>query len=300
MKYCLSNEQLADVVRAIRRDCLVMITAAASGHPAGPLGAADYNAVLWFNYLDLDPDNPEWDLRDRYVLSNGHCSALIYSLLARRGFYDPAGMITFRQPDSIFQGHPNRLKVPGLEASTGSLGQGLSIAHGMALGAKLYVQQGREDFNKVRVFCNVGDGELNEGTIWEAIASAGYRGTDNLTAMIDWNNCQIDGFADKVKDMAPIPDKFRAFNWHVIECDGHDYDAIRAAYDEALATTGKPTCIVFKTVFMKGAGEEFENLPKWHGNALPHDGLLRALKNMGYEFETVEEAYASIGEEVAL
>jgi transketolase len=256
--------------------------------------------VLWFNYLDVDPTNPDWELRDRYVLSNGHCSALNYSLLARRGFFAPEELLTFRQTGSSLQGHPNKVKLKGLEASTGSLGQGLSVGHGIALGMKLHVRQGRNEYGKVRVFVNCGDGELQEGNIWEAVMSAAHYRSDNLTMMVDYNDCQIDGFVPKVKNIAPLKEKLIAFNWDVIEADGHDFPAIQTAFEQALAIRGKPTAILFKTVFMNGAGEEFENIPGYHGRPLKEDQLIRALSTLGYEFSSVEEAYESIREEVVL
>jgi len=300
MKHDLSNERLAQLAQIIRRDVLAMTTYGNSGHPAGPLSAADYHTALWFNYLDVDPANPDWEYRDRYVLSNGHCSALNYSLLARRGYFDPAELLTFRQTGSPLQGHPNKTKLKGLEASTGSLGQGLSIGHGIALGMKLHVKQGRGEYGRVRVFVNCGDGELQEGNIWEAVMSAAQYQSDNLTMMVDYNDCQIDGFVPDVKSIAPLADKFRVFGWHVIEADGHDFDEIRAAYDEALATKGMPTVILFRTLFMKGAGEEFENIPGYHGKPLNKEQLVRAMKSLGFNHSAPEEVFEAVKKEVAL
>ncbi|RJO71497.1 MAG: transketolase [Myxococcales bacterium] len=276
MQPALPLNDVRRLARLIRRDVLVQTYAANSGHPGGPFSAADYLAVLWFRHLRIDPQNPQWRERDRFVLSNGHCSALLYSLLARRGFIPFSSLVTFRATGSPLQGHPNRLKVSGVEASTGSLGQGFPVAHGMALGAKL------AKLESVRVICNLGDGELQEGIMWEtAMAAAHYR-TDNLLAMVDFNNAQIDGYVSDIMEVEPLADKFRSFRWRVIEANGHDYEAIESAYQQAFMPDPRPTVILFRTRMMAGA-PTFENDPGWHGKPLNRDQMAVALRELGFD-----------------
>jgi transketolase len=282
-----SLDTLREQAREIRRDIILMVNHARSGHPGGPLSAADYLTVLWFNYLRCDPQNPFWEKRDRFVMSNGHCSALNYALLARRGFFNPGYLLTFRTLDSRLVGHPSRKKLPYLEVSTGSLGQGLSVAHGMALGAQL------RGWNDVTVYCNCGDGEMQEGNCWEAVTTAGYRQSENLVLLVDYNNVQIDGFLPKVKDLAPLTEKLRAFRWRVIEADGHDFQQIDGAFAEAKKRTGKPTAILFRTVMMKGC-PSFENNPGWHGRPPTDDEARVMLRELGYD-DDLEAARASLG-----
>ena len=295
-------EKLRRMAKLIRRDVLIQVTNAQSGHPGGPLSAADYLTALWFRYLRVDPKNPKWEERDRFVMSNGHCSALNYALLARRGFFDPAYLLTFRTTKSRLQGHPNALKLPGLEVNTGSLGQGLSVAHGIALGLKLLG-------SSARVFCNCGDGELQEGNIWEAVMAAGHYKTDNLVVTVDWNDAQIDGKMHQVMNVNPIDDKFEAFGWYVIVADGHDFNDILRAYDEAIDHKGDPVCILFKTTmmyplpsFMDWEGKR--NNWKWHGKPLSYEQCDQALKELyadgepdyeGKIFTSFEEARRSYG-----
>lgn len=276
-----SLEETKAIAQAIRKDALIQTYHAKSGHPGGPLSAADYSAVLWFRHLRYDVENPDWDGRDRYILSNGHCSAMLYSLLARAGYIEQKELLTFRRIGSPLQGHPNRLKVKGIEASTGSLGHGLSLAHGMALAAKKRGQ------TQVNVYVNLGDGELQEGTCWEAIMAAGHYKTDNLIAMVDFNNAQIDGYVEKVMGIEPLADKFAAFRWRVIEADGHDFDAIEAAFTEAKARNGKPTVILFKTKMMFGT-TSFVDDPGWHGKPLNEEQMTIALKELGYALSPEE------------
>ena len=290
----LSIDELRELARTIRKDVVLMTNTAKSGHPGGPVGCADYSAALIANYLRLRPKEPYWEDRDRYVISNGHCSALNFSLLSRRGFFNPGYLLTFRTTPSRLQGHPNCCKLPGVEVGAGSLGQGLSVAHGMALGAKL---NGQGD---VRVVCNVGDGEMQEGQIWEAIMHAGHRETDNLIMAIDWNDAQIDGRVRDVKRLDPIDAKLESFHWNVRWCDGHDMEDIIAAWDWAYANlgSGKPSAIIFKTIMMKGVGEEFEDIPGWHGRPPKDDEAMRMLKTLGYDYASIEEARADYGEPV--
>jgi len=232
---------------------------AKAGHPGGSLSICDLLSVLYNNELRVDPKNPKVQDRDRLVLSKGHAAPAVYAALALKGFFPEADIKTLRKSDSYFQGHPNMDKVPGIDMSTGSLGQGISAAVGMALGAKL-------DKADYRVYTILGDGEIEEGQVWEAAMFAGNRGLDNLVAFIDNNNLQIDGTMEEVNAPYPIAEKFAAFNWNTIEIDGHDYDAIEAALAAAKACKGKPTAVVMKTV--KGKGVSFmEDAVGWHGSA---------------------------------
>lgn len=232
---------------------------AKAGHPGGSLSICDLLSVLYNNELRVDPKNPKVQDRDRLVLSKGHAAPAVYAVLALKGFFPEADIKTLRKSDSYLQGHPNMDKVPGIDMSTGSLGQGISAAVGMALGAKL----DRADY---RVYTILGDGEIEEGQVWEAAMFAGNRGLDNLVAFIDNNNLQIDGTMEEVNAPYPIAEKFAAFNWNTIEIDGHDYDAIEAALAAAKACKGKPTAVVMKTV--KGKGVSFmEDAVGWHGSA---------------------------------
>lgn len=271
----LSHEQIADVARKIRLDVCLMTNLTNSGHPGGPLSMADYATWLFFNVMNIDPKDPRKNPRDRFVLSNGHCSAFNYSVLARRGFFPPKWLLTFRMSKSPLQGHPNMIYVPGLEASTGSLGQGLSQANGMALGARLKGE------TSTRIYCNCGDGELQEGNIWEAAMTSAHYRLDNLCLMVDYNDVQIDGQVEQVMGIAPLADKFRAFNFHVITADGHDLKQIEAAFDEAKATKGRPTCILFKTLMMKGV-KPYEDNFRWHGKPLSDDELAVAFQELGW------------------
>jgi len=294
----LTEEELTQTARLVRHDILLMCNAAKSGHPGGPLSAADYLTALWMNYLDCEPKNPFWEGRDRFVLSNGHCSALNYALMAHRGYFSRGYLLTFRTLGTRLQGHPSKVKLPGVEVSTGSLGQGLSVAHGMALGARMRGVPERT------VFCNCGDGELQEGNIWEAVMHAGHRETDNLVLSVDFNNAQIDGYVENVKGIEPLADKFEAFRWRVHIANGHDMSDIVKAWEWALEGTpkrghpcGQPSVILFKTVMMEGTGE-FENIPGWHGRPPKDDEVMKMLKALGFDYGSVEEARASLGEAV--
>ena len=290
----LSHDELREFARTVRKDVILMTATAKSGHPGGPLSAADYTSALVCNYLRLRSAHPYWEGRDRLVISNGHCSALNFSLLSRRGYFSPGYLLTFRSTPSRLQGHPNHTKLPGVEIGTGSLGQGLSVAHGMALGAKLRGE------NDIRVVCNVGDGELQEGNCWEAIMHAGHRQTDNLIVSVDWNDAQIDGRVHLVKRLDPIDEKFRAFHWDVRVAAGHNMEEVCAAWDWAFANhgKGKPSVIIFNTVMMKGAGEKYEDIPGWHGLPPKEEEALEILHNLGYGFKDIAEARAEYGEPV--
>ncbi len=242
-----------------RKHALTGIYNAASGHPGGSLSIADLLSVLYFEKMNIDPENPKMADRDRFVLSKGHCAPVLYGILAERGYFPTEHCATFRQASSNLQGHPDMKGVPGVDMSTGSLGQGISAANGMALSAKL-------DNKDYRVYAILGDGEIEEGQVWEAAMFAAHYKLDNLTAFLDFNGLQIDGDIREVMNSTPIDKKFEAFNWHVITIDGHDYDQIRSAIDEAQSVKGKPTIIIANCV--KGKGVSFmENQASWHGAA---------------------------------
>jgi transketolase len=259
--------------RQIRVDVLKMIHAANSGHPGGSLSAADIVTTLYFHELRVDPLNPKWPDRDRFILSKGHACPVWYACLAERGFFPKETLATLRRIDSILQGHPDMKKTPGLDMTTGSLGQGLSCGVGMALGGKL----AKKDF---RVYVLLGDGELNEGQVWEAAMAAAKYKLDNLVAIVDYNRLQVDGFVDEVMPLEPLAAKWKAFNWHVCEIDGHNIAEILSALAEARATANRPTCIIAHTV--KGKGVSFmENKVEWHGMAPDDAQLEQALAELG-------------------
>ena len=232
---------------------------AKAGHPGGSLSICDLLAYLYNGEMSIDASNPRMEDRDRFVLSKGHAAPALYATLALKGFFPVEDLKTLRKSGSYLQGHPNMNKIPGVDMSTGSLGQGISAAVGMALGAKL----DKKDF---RVYTVLGDGEIEEGEVWEAAMFAANRGLDNLVAVVDYNGLQIDGTVEEVNSPYPIADKFKAFKWNVVEIDGHDFDAIESALENARATKGVPTCIVMKTI--KGKGVSYmENAVGWHGKA---------------------------------
>ena len=255
-------KELQKIAKDLRRDIIEMIYRAKSGHPGGSLSIADIMAVLYWNEMNVDPANPKMENRDRFVLSKGHAAPALYAALIEKGYASKDLIPTLRRWHSPLQGHPDMKKLPGVEMSTGSLGQGLSAANGMAISAKIY----GKDY---RVYAILGDGELQEGQIWEAAMTAAHYKLDNLVAIVDYNNLQIDGKVSDVMDVSPVADKFKAFNWHVIEIDGHNYDEIIKAFAEARTVKGKPTVIVANTV--KGKGVSFmENNAGFHG-AAPND-----------------------------
>ena len=255
-------KELQKIAKDLRRDIIEMIYRAKSGHPGGSLSIADIMAVLYWNEMNVDPANPKMENRDRFVLSKGHAAPALYAALIEKGYASKDLIPTLRRWHSPLQGHPDMKKLPGVEMSTGSLGQGLSAANGMAISAKIYG-------NDYRVYAILGDGELQEGQIWEAVMTAAHYKLDNLVAIVDYNNLQIDGKVSDVMDVSPVADKFKAFNWHVIEIDGHNYDEIIKAFAEARTVKGKPTVIVANTV--KGKGVSFmENNAGFHG-AAPND-----------------------------
>jgi transketolase len=245
--------------RAVRRHIIAMITTAKSGHPGGSLSAADILVTLYFAAMNINPRRPASPDRDRFVLSKGHAAPVLYATLAEKGYFPVEELATLRKLDSRMQGHPDMKGIPGVDMSTGSLGQGLSAANGMALA-------GRLDGRDYRVYALLGDGELEEGQIWEAAMFASHYKLDNLTVIVDYNGLQIDGPISEVMSPLPIPDKWHAFGWHVIAVDGHDPDAIFQAVQMAKSVKGKPTVIIAKTI--KGKGIVcMENVADWHGKA---------------------------------
>jgi len=264
----MSNyEFLQKKAQTLRKYIVEMITEAGSGHPGGSLSAADIVSVLYFKEMRLDPQQPKWPDRDRFVLSKGHAAPVLYAALAEKGFFPVEQLKTLRKLKSPLQGHPDLKHVPGVEMSTGSLGQGLSAANGMALAGKL-------DKGSWRVHVLLGDGE-----IWEAAMAAAHYKLDNLVAFLDHNGLQIDGPVTNIMSVEPVADKWRAFGWHVINIDGHNYQQIIAALDEAKGVKGKPTMIIAKTI--KGKGVSFmENQVGWHGNAPKPEELDQALSEL--------------------
>ena len=258
----MDKKELQLTAVKVRKGIVTAVHAAKAGHPGGSLSAADIFTYLYFKEMNIDPKDPRKPDRDRFVLSKGHTAPGLYSAMANRGYFPVEELTTLRKLGSRLQGHPNMNDVPGIDMSSDSLGQGLSAADGMALAARL-------DGKSYRVYCLCGDGELQEGQIWEAAMFAGAKGLDNLCVIVDNNNLQIDGTVEEVCSPYPIDKKFEAFNFHVINIDGNDFDQIEKAFEEARATKGKPTCIVAKTV--KGKGVSFmENNVSWHGTA-PND-----------------------------
>ena len=255
----ITRKELEIVATKIRLAIIEGTFHAKSGHPGGSLSIAEDMAYLYWKEMNIDPADPKWAGRDRFVLSKGHAAPALYGALAHRGFFPVELIPTLRKTDSILQGHPDMKHIPGVDMSSGSLGQGISCAVGMALAGKL-------DGADYRVYTILGDGEIGEGQVWEAAMFAAAKKLDNLTVIVDNNNLQIDGTVEEVNSPYPIPEKFAAFGFHVIEIDGNDFDQIEAAFAEARTIKGKPTCIVQKTV--KGKGVSFmENQCNWHGAA---------------------------------
>lgn len=264
--------ELKEISKNIRRNIVEMVYHAKSGHPGGSLSIADLLTVLYFEEMKLDSSDARSPKRDRFVLSKGHAAPAIYATLMEKGYVDKALVTELRKFGSPLQGHPDLKKLPGIDMSTGSLGQGLSAAQGMAISAKI----SNEDF---RVYAILGDGELQEGQVWEAFMSAPHFGLDNLVAIVDSNDLQIDGNVSKVMPVEPLTDKFKSFNWHVINIDGHNFEEIRKALEEARNTKGKPTVIIAKTV--KGKGVSFmENNAGWHGKAPNKEEFEKAMEEL--------------------
>ncbi len=265
---------LAKQATIIRCDIIAMLGEAGSGHTGGSLSVTDILTTLFFSELKHDPQNPSWQERDRFILSKGHAAPALYAALARTGYFSSDELLTIRKLNSSLQGHPDMNKTPGVEMSTGSLGQGLSVACGMAVAAR--DKSGKPGY---RVYAVLGDGELNEGQVWEAAASASHYKLDNLCAIVDNNGLQIDGRTQDVMNMDSISDKWKAFGWNVIEADGHDMQNLLAALSSARNETGRPTVIVAKTV--KGKGITFmENKAGWHGVAPSQEQVCQALEEL--------------------
>ncbi len=269
-----------DIASRIRIDIIKAVHKAGSGHPGGSLSAADIVTALYFKVMNIDPENPRMEGRDKFILSKGHAGPVQYAALAERGYYEVEEMMSLRKLGSRFQGHPNRDKVPGIEMSTGSLGQGFSVSVGMALAGKLDEKDGKKSG---RIYTLLGDGELQEGLIWEAAMSAAHYKLDNLCVIVDWNGLQIDGKNEEVMTVAPVDEKFKAFGFNVLMIDGHDFGQIFDAFDQAKACKGKPTAIIAKT--NKGRGVSFmQDNPGWHGKAPKEDEAKKAVAELGGEW----------------
>jgi transketolase len=268
-----SLEELQAIAKQIRRDIIEMITAAGSGHPGGSLSSVEILVTLYFGgAMKHDPANPKWADRDRIILSKGHAAPVLYSAMAEAGYVPKDKLNTLRKLGSIYQGHPDVRFIPALDASTGSLGEGVSLALGMGLAAKL-------NGSPSRAYCILGDGEIQEGQVWESAMFAAMHKNDNICVIVDHNGIQLDGFVKDIMEVEPLVDKWRSFGWHVIDVNGHDIPALQAAFAEAAATKGKPTSLVARTV--KGKGVSFmENNPKFHGMAPTKDEAAMALKEL--------------------
>ncbi len=270
----LNEDQLSEKANKLRADILKMLCEAGSGHTGGALSSIDIVTVLYNKIMNIDPKNPTWDKRDRFVLSKGHGCVALYAVLADCGYFPEEELKTLRKYGSILQGHPYMHKTPGFDVSAGSLGQGLSVAVGMALAARM---DGKDN----RVYCLMGDGENQEGQIWEAAMAAGHYKLDNLCGILDNNGLQIDGKVEDVMNIEPIADKWKAFNWNIVEINGHDVKEIEKAFMAAAEYKGKPTLILAHTV--KGKGVSFmENVSSWHGAAPNKEQLETALNELGF------------------
>jgi len=274
-----AKKQLKITTCKVRMGIIESVYNAKSGHPGGSLSSADIVTYLYFNKMNVDPLNSQWEDRDRFVLSKGHVSPCLYSVLAHRGFFPVEELKTFRKVESRLQGHPSMRYTPGVDMSSGSLGQGISTAVGMALGAKL-------DGKKLRVYAVLGDGELQEGQVWEAAMFASAKGLDNLAAVIDNNNLQIDGSVAEVNSPYPIAEKFKAFGWNTVEICAHSFDEIEVAFKAAEEFKGKPTAIIAQST--KGKGVSFmENQCAWHGTAPDKEQYEQAMGELRAALETL-------------
>jgi transketolase len=265
-------QELDNIAKKIRINILHMLTKAGSGHTGGSLSAVDIAVAIYFSKMKFNPDDPRWADRDRFILSKGHAAPLLYAIMAEAGYFPMETLDNLRKTESPLQGHPCCKSLPGIEVSTGSLGQGLSVANGMALGLRL-------DNNPARVYCIMGDGEIQEGQIWEAAMSAAHYKIDNLCGVVDNNELQIDGPVEEVMGIQPIHDKWEAFGWHAISIDGHDMKEILNALDEAESVKGKPTVIIANTTKGKGVSF-FEDKVEYHGVAPSQEELDKAVKEI--------------------
>lgn len=276
----MNNKELELIAYKIRKHALVGVHSAKSGHPGGSLSIADILAVLYFDEMNADAKNPKNPDRDRFVLSKGHCAPALYGVLAERGYFPAEDIATLRRADSYLQGHPDMKHIPGVDMSTGSLGQGICAANGMALAAKL-------DAKSYRVYTILGDGECEEGQVWEAAMFAAHYKLDNLTAFIDFNGLQIDGDITKVMNPTPLDKKFEAFGWNVIRINAHSIEEIKAALKQAKSCKGKPTMILAESI--KGKGVSFmENQAGWHGSAPNDEQFEAAVKELDDKISELE------------
>jgi transketolase len=267
-----SLAKLKEICKDVRADIVRMTAAAGSGHPGGSLSAVELMTALYFNVMNHRPNEVDWPERDRFFLSKGHACPVVYSVMARTGYFPVEELVTLRKCGTRLQGHPSCKALPGIEVSSGSLGQGLSIANGVALAAKL-------NKKSYRSYVLMGDGELQEGQIWEAMMTAAHYKLDNVCALVDYNGLQIDGDVEAVMGVAPLAQKWQSFNWHTIEIDGHDLEKVLAAYEEARNTKGKPSVIIAKTT--KGKGVSFmENVAGWHGKTPNNEEMQKALDDI--------------------
>jgi transketolase len=263
---------LAALAKQMRREVIEMITEAGSGHPGGSLSAAEIVGTLFFDVMRHDPANPKWAERDRFILSKGHCCPILYAVMAECGYCPKDQLMTLRKLGSIYQGHPDVRFLPALEASTGSLGQGLSLAIGMGLAERL-------NQSPSRTYVVLGDGEIQEGQVWESAMFGAMHHVDNVVAIVDHNKIQLDGFVADIMSVEPLAEKWRSFGWHVIDIDGNDIGELQKAFAEAAQTKNKPTCIIAETI--KGKGVSFmENNPKFHGQAPTKEECALALKEL--------------------
>jgi transketolase len=271
----MSVEELKRMATTIRCDIIEMVHIAGSGHPGGSLSATDIVTALYFRVMRVDPKNPDWPDRDRFILSKGHACPVWYAALAERGYYDKSHLGTLRQLNSILQGHADMIKTPGVDMTVGSLGQGFSAGLGMALSGKLR----NKDYH---VWVVIGDGEIQEGAVWEAAMAGAKWKLDNLTTILDLNRIQNDDFVDATMPVDPVADKWRAFNWNIVEIDGHNMEEVVSALEEAKTVKGKPTIIIAHTV--KGKGVSFmENMPMWHGKAPSDEQAQQALEEINQQ-----------------
>lgn len=267
----IDNARMQDLTLRVRLDVLEMIRNAGSGHPGGSFSAVEILVELYWNVMNIRPEEPAWKDRDRFILSKGHACPALYSVLARRGYFDPSELLTFRKLGSRLQGHPNMIDFPGLDASTGSLGHGLPIACGIAHGIRL-------DESKSRVYCLLGDGELQEGSVWEAAMTASHYNLNHLTAIVDRNRVQLDGAVSEVMEIEPLADKWLAFGWDVIVADGHSFPSLEKAFEHCRETSF-PSVIIADTI--KGKGISFmEGTCKWHGRCPNEDEYTAAVKEI--------------------
>ena len=274
--------ELAIIANRVRKHALTGVYNAQSGHPGGSLSVADVLTLLYFEVMNIDPKNPKMEDRDRLVLSKGHTAPALYGVLAERGFFPVENVYTLRKIDSIMQGHPDMKNIPGVDMSTGSLGQGVSAAGGMALSAKL-------DGKDFRVYAILGDGELEEGQVWEQAMFASHYHLDNMTIFVDFNGLQIDGDVTEVMNPTPIDKKFEAFGWNVIVCSAHNFDELYDAIEKAKACKGKPTAIIMKSI--KGKNVSFmENRAEWHGSAPNEEQFNQAIAELDAKIAELEAA----------